>query len=496
MNSKITVSLLVGALFGATPAFAFAQGARPADAIATSNVLSQISVFSYYDGRKSHLLFRSTPIAEKAAGTAQVEYQGGNAQITADVEALPEPASLGPYSVYVLWAITPDGRASNEGVLVGVDGGKGRIETQYNASQFALIVTAEPHFAVTVPSTMVALYNIADGVKGNESKVTTLAESSDYSALPRVAFDAKTDSQEIVQARYSLAMARAAGAERFASAPYAAANEKLAAAEAAARGDRNARKTAPAFAREAVIAGEDARRASMIAMAAAKVDGDRVAAAQAATTAANETAAIATAAASATAAAATATAAEAAATATATAARVASEASADAAAQAANEATVAATDTERARSAEAATVAARADLLARLNDALPTHESSRGLVSSIGGVKFVTGSADINGSGRESVAKFSGIVASYPGMQFNVEGHTDSTGTDATNQRLSMSRAATVRDYLVAQGIPAARIGVVGLGSSMPIADNATVDGRASNRRVEIVISGGPLASR
>jgi outer membrane protein OmpA-like peptidoglycan-associated protein len=175
---------------------------------------------------------------------------------------------------------------------------------------------------------------------------------------------------------------------------------------------------------------------------------------------------------------------------------VASEASADAAAQAANEATVAATDTERARSAEAATVAARADLLARLNDALPTHESSRGLVSSIGGVKFVTGSADINGSGRESVAKFSGIVASYPGMQFNVEGHTDSTGTDATNQRLSMSRAATVRDYLVAQGIPAARIGVVGLGSSMPIADNATVDGRASNRRVEIVISGGPLASR
>jgi outer membrane protein OmpA-like peptidoglycan-associated protein len=59
-----------------------------------------------------------------------------------------------------------------------------------------------------------------------------------------------------------------------------------------------------------------------------------------------------------------------------------------------------------------------------------------------------------------------------------------------------MSRAATVRDYLVAQGIPATRIGVVGLGSSMPIADNATVDGRASNRRVEIVISGGPLASR
>ena len=103
------------------------------------------------------------------------------------MEKLPAPASLGPYAVYVLWALTPDGRAVNQGVIVGAEGGKGKMSTQYGASQFALIVTAEPHFAVTGPSTMIVLYNVADNVKGHESKVTTLTERADYSKLAALA---------------------------------------------------------------------------------------------------------------------------------------------------------------------------------------------------------------------------------------------------------------------------------------------------------------------
>jgi outer membrane protein OmpA-like peptidoglycan-associated protein len=95
---------------------------------------------------------------------------------------------------------------------------------------------------------------------------------------------------------------------------------------------------------------------------------------------------------------------------------------------------------------------------------------------------------------REALARFSGIVASYPGLRFNVEGHTDNVGDPTANNELSLRRAIAVRDYLIGQGVAASSIDVAGLGSSRPAADNATADGRAKNRRVEIVVSGGPLA--
>jgi outer membrane protein OmpA-like peptidoglycan-associated protein len=445
-------------LAGTVPAVGFAQGTEQGQAIASSDVLSQISMFNYREGPKSDLFFRGTPVAATAEGKARVEYQNGNADISANVEKLPEPASLGPYTTYVLWALTPDGRAVNQGVLVGPEGGKGKMDTQYGASQFALIVTAEPHFAVTVPSTLVALYNVADDVKGEESKVTVLTERADYSDLERIAIDDERSSVEIVQARYALAIARAAGASRFAPEPYTTAGTKLAAAETALQGKRSERRTAPGLAREAVIAGEDAQRAAMIASAASAATAEQQAAASAATRSANAVAARA-------------------ATATATATEVAK-------------------DAERQRSAAAATTAARNDLLNRLNSALPTRESDRGLVSEIGGVHFATGRALIDESARESLARFSGIVASYPGLRFEVEGHTDNTGSVATNNELSLRRAIAARDYLIGQGVTASSIDVAGFGFAKPIGDNSTTDGRARNRRVEIVLSGEPLTAR
>jgi outer membrane protein OmpA-like peptidoglycan-associated protein len=137
--------------------------------------------------------------------------------------------------------------------------------------------------------------------------------------------------------------------------------------------------------------------------------------------------------------------------------------------------------------------AARADLLRRLNAVLPTRETDRGLVSEIGGVQFATGTANLNSSAREILARFSGVVASYPNLSFRIEGHTDNVGSEATNSELSLRRAMAVRDYLIPQGVAASRIEVEGLGPLRPIADNATAEGRARNRRVEIILSGGLL---
>jgi len=471
MNRKTLVALAIAASIGSMPGAIFAQGVQRSEAIAASDVLSQISMYSYREGRKSDLLFRGTPIAATAQGKAQVDYGDGNARISAEVESLPEPASLGPYTTYVLWALTPDGRATNQGVIGGPAGGKGKVETQYGASQFALIITAEPHFAVTMPSTMVALYNVGDDVRGTESTVTTLTERADYELLTNarlspVAIDEEMNTVEVVQARYAIAIARAAGADRFASEAFEAANRKLAAAEAALNGKRKAeRRTAPALAREATIAGEDARRSAMIAAAESAAEADERAAAAVATEAAN-----------------------AAARAAATEASAEAAAAATEAAHAAALASEAGIEVERERAA----VAARNDLRERLNAALPTRDSNRGLVSEIGGVQFATGKAETSASGRESLAKFSGVVASYPGLRFTVEGHTDNVGDVPSNNELSLRRAITVRDYLIGQGVAASTIDVAGLGLSMPVGDNSTVDGRARNRRVEIVISGGP----
>ena len=225
MNSRVSI-IVAGYLLTVAAGATFAQHVESADAIASSDVPSQISMFSYRGGLKSDSFFRSTPTGALAEGTARVKYEDGHAEVSANADNLPAPGSLGPHAVYALWALTPDGRAVKQGVIAGFRGGKGKTATQYDgSSQFALIVTAEPHFAVTSPSTM-----------------------------------------ELVQARYAVAIARQADAEQFAGVAYSTAKGKLGEAEMALEGKRHAeRRLAPILAREAVVAAEDARQAAIVA---------------------------------------------------------------------------------------------------------------------------------------------------------------------------------------------------------------------------------------
>src|SRR6185295_12094014 len=216
-------------LLGVTTS-AFSQPTRAP--IASSDVLSQIAMFTYDAGPKSSLELRPTPIATDAEGSATVEFRKGNADIEVKVKDLPPPPKLGPYTTYILWALTPDGRATSEGVLVGIEGGKGKLKTEYPAPQFALIVTAEPHSAVSVPSKMIVLYNVGEKVKGRETKVTSLTERADYSNLRAVAVQ-RNRPPDVVAAEYAVAAAEAAGAQRYAPELYTKARQKLTIAEGA-----------------------------------------------------------------------------------------------------------------------------------------------------------------------------------------------------------------------------------------------------------------------
>jgi len=437
MSRESSTAFAVCVLLSLLPAALSAQQVEQSVSIVSSDVASQVPAFSYVEGPKSKLTFRGTALTPTAEGKVEVEYERGRSQVDAKVKRLPDPWSLGPYTTYVLWAVTSDGRSTNLGVLATSDG-KGDLETSFSSPQFALIVTAEPHVAVTAPSTAVVLINVAERVKGTQTKVTSLAERADYSALAPIPIDEKTAPPHLVAARYAVAIAAAVGAEQYASAAYKLAQDKLQAAETA-QADRKSsvRRSAPRLSREAVQAGEDARRAGMAGTAQAKAEEQRAAAAAVA-----------------------------------------------AAAAAADERTRA-----EAMSAEAA----REELRARLARVLPTRETERGLVSEIGGVQFATGTANLSARARESLANFAGVVSSYPNLRYLVEGHTDATGSEAVNRELSLKRAIAVRDYLIGSGVPASATDVAGLGSSEPIAENSTSQGRARNRRVEIVVSGPPL---
>ena len=145
---------------------------------------------------------------------------------------------------------------------------------------------------------------------------------------------------------------------------------------------------------------------------------------------------------------------------------------------------------EEAERARQAAEALRAQLLEQFNRILDTRDTPRGLVVNMADVLFDTARFDLRPIAREKLARFSGIVLAHPGLNLAIEGHTDSTGSDELNQKLSEQRAESVRKYLIEQGLPDSSLTATGFGKTMPIADNSTAAGRQQNRRVEIIISG------
>jgi outer membrane protein OmpA-like peptidoglycan-associated protein len=445
--------------------------------------------------------FRGTPLMPLAKGDAKVDSKQGSIIVNASFRDMKPAQIFGKeYLTYVLWAITPEGKPNNLGELL-LDSTKSKLTATTNLQSFGMIVTAEPYFAVNMPSDVVVLENaVRPDTAGSFEQVTAnyeLLQRGQYTydmskaAEPIADFSPKVP-LEVYEARNAVGIAQSAGADKLAPDAYQKALASLNQAEALLK-SKASKKEVIAAARDAVQTAADARMIALKRAADQQAAAER-AAQQAATDAANarqrEEEAARQQAELQRLQAERDAAREAQARAEADAARN----QADAAALAAQQQTKAAQDA--AAKAEADKQALRAALLAQFNRILPTTDTPRGLQVNMADVLFAFGKYDLQPPAREALAKFSGIVLAHPGLHLSVEGYTDSVGSDAFNQTLSEQRATSVRDYLVQQGLDPTSIAATGFGKSNPVASNDTAMGRQQNRRVEIIISGEVIGTK
>lgn len=447
--------------------------------------------------------FAGTELMPSANGEAKVESKRGAIEIEVEFGNLQKPTTFGnEYLTYILWAISPEGRSVNLGeVLVGNDS-RSKLNVTTDLQAFALIVTAEPYYAVRQPSNVVVLENVVR----RDTKGTSEAVDAKYELMERggyiptgykfdpVVLNARLP-LEFYEARNALRIAQAEGAEQYASDSYQHAVQLMDKADEYATKRNVPKKLLIAVAREAVQTAEDARAIAIKKMDEESQANERQASADAQTrsraradeaTRQKEQAQSEAAQAAAAAAKAKSDLAD----------NQAASATAIAAAQADAEKSrlAALAQSEQARKAaeqaEREKQELRSKLAVQLNLILETRDSARGLIVNISGVLFDTGKYTLRPGAREKLAKVSGIILAYPSLKLEVEGHTDSVGTDEYNMKLSENRANSVRDYLVQQGINTSSIAARGFGESQPVTTNDTAAGRQQNRRVELVVSG------
>jgi outer membrane protein OmpA-like peptidoglycan-associated protein len=503
-------------------------------------------------GRSTKLDFAGTELMSSASGEAKVDSKRGSIAIEAEFANLDRPTSFGTeYLTYVLWAISPEGRSVNLGeVLVG-DNSRSKLNVTTNLQAFALIVTAEPYYAVQQPSNVVVLENVVRA----DTRGTTEEVHAKYELMERggylptgYKFDPVVLSArlplEFYEARNAMRIAKSEGAEQYADESYGHALKLMDSADQYAIDKHHNNKQLIAISREAVQTAEDARAIAVKKMDEARNhqerqnSADALANSQAQTDDATRRSERAQADA---------------ANAQSDAARAQSEsaqtkvdmaasqqASADAQAQsqaqadeanrqrdkaqadqvnaqietnharsdsaqtkldmAASQASSATAVSEaqedaakanrHAQQADSDKAEMRARLSTQLNLILQTRDSARGLIVNMSDVLFDTGQYSLKPGAREKLAKVAGILLAYPGINVKVGGYTDNVGNDDMNQALSEHRAGSVRDYLVQSGVNSNAVTAQGFGNTQPVATNDNSTGRQQNRRVELVVSG------
>jgi outer membrane protein OmpA-like peptidoglycan-associated protein len=488
------------------------------------NVVSRTTPAVTYKHRSgaTKINFQGTDLMPGAAGEAKVESKRGALEIEVEFSGLDKPTAFGTeYLTYVLWAISPEGRPVNIGeVLVGGNH-RSKLNVTTDLQAFAMIVTAEPYYAVRRPSNVVIMENaVRSDTAGATEHVNAKYELIDRGGyiptgytLDPVVLDAKLP-LEFFEARNAVRIAKSAGAERYATSSYEKAVHQMNEADSLAIRRHEDKKALISISREVVQTSEDAREIAVKHIDEERADAERTAGAgreASANAHANEemqrrvSADIA-----------------------------ASDAihqrneadrsniNAQAAAQHAENAQAAAerdrnsaqqqqlaaeADSDRNRAAAASSDSQlqqavhdreelRARLLQQFNLILETRDTARGLVVNMSDVLFDSGKYTLRPLAREKLAKISGIVLAYPSLKLAVEGNTDSVGTELYNQELSEQRAEGVRSFLTQQGVPESSTTATGFGKTRPIASNDTSDGRQQNRRVELVVSGEVIGTK
>lgn len=523
-----------------------AAGANPIYRVTVTGRTAKAINYRHRSGA-TKIDFRGTDLLAGSRGEAKVESKQGYIEIEVEFDGMqPATKNGAEYLTYVLWAVTPEGRTSNLGEVL-LNGTKSKLNVTTELQVFALVVTAEPYYAVSQPSDLIVMENVVrTDTVGKIEEVDAkyeLLQRGQYARLsnPLALKLDKNIPVELYEARNAVQIAKAMGADRFAQETFQKAEKSLAAAEAY-QARKAGRKPVTMTAREAVQTAEDARAIGVKRQEESDLAAERQDAAARETLAENgrvaaqseaervkrdaETARLQAKAETdrltrekdAQSAAATAEAARVkaendarAATAALEAGRIKAENEERTAAakveadrlRADNDARMAAAAAESDRlkrdndnaakqnaKLEADKVELRVLLLKQFNAILQTRDTARGLIVNMSDVLFDTGKFTLRPAAREKLAKVAGIVSGHPGLKLDVEGHTDSVGSDEYNQQLSEHRGEAVRDYLTQQGMAPSSVTTKGFGKTQPIVSNDTASGRQQNRRVELVISG------
>ena len=515
----------VATILAAALLAAQSQPVQPAQADAKASSVSRTTKAVHYrQGGNVKTSFQATELMSGASGEAKVEAKKTNVAIDAKFQNVEDATKFGlEYLTYVLWAVSPEGRAVSLGELT-LDHGNAHLKTSTDMQTFGLIVTAEPYFAVNQPGNMVVMESVVPENVAQGEEISTKYEllgRGTYSAANQHIQNAifgidRTTPLELFEARNALRIAHIAAGEKYATSILSKADQQLMQAETAYR-QKQGKTAVESAARETTQTAEEARvmavkqRAEDEAQAKAAAEKiaaeEREAKARADAEAESKRRADAEEAQKqAEAARAEAEKMKAEAQAAAQEAARQREAAEQAKAEALAQQQALAAETAKARQAAAQSEQLRqqaekdkqelrARLLQQLNSILATKDTARGLIANMSDVLFKTGSFELLPGARERLAKVSGIVLAYPSLHLQVEGHTDSVGADEYNQQLSQKRAGAVRDYLVQQGILADSIESRGFGKTEPVASNETPEGRQQNRRVEMVISGDAIGN-
>jgi outer membrane protein OmpA-like peptidoglycan-associated protein len=455
-------------------------------------------------GGSTTLDMKGTSLEPEISGRAKVDGKAGRLAIDVELNHMQRPNLKfgGQYLTYVLWAVTPEGRAVNLGEVLPENNGKDKLSVTTDLQAFGLIVTAEPYFSVTHPSEVVVAENVVlQNTKGFEVPIDAkfdVLEGKEYTIdVPVEQLPSSQASPDVpldlLEARNAVAIAKAAGAEQYANGSIMKAEDMLQRAEDYYQ-RKQGRTPIGTAARGAVQMAEDARVLTLRkkeqereeakrraeAEARAKAEADAEASrqhAQQAQAQADEDAR-----------------------------RRAEAEQAQALAQQQQAAALAQQQLAQAQAAAAQAAAAdaqrqkdeavrqkeemRARLLAQLNQVLQTRDTARGLIVSMPDVLFDFDKYTLKQEARERLAKIAGIVLAYPGLKLDIDGYTDSIGSEEYNQTLSEKRADTVRAYLVSSGVSPDHVTAQGFGKADPVADNSTAEGRKLNRRVDMVVSG------
>jgi len=488
-------------LVGTTPVWAQNSAAISGNATTGYHmhvVSRSIEAVDYRHKGSTKVSLKGTDLMPEVKGEAKVEGKANGEQVDVNLEHLGPPHNFGlAYLTYVLWAITPEGRTRNLGELLVKDG-KAHMQRVTDFQAFALMVTAEPYFAVSEPSDLVVAQNIVrhdtkGGVEPIDVKYELISRDTYNAQVQPVdnaifGIDARLP-LSLLEARNAVRIAKDAGAEQYAPDTLQKAKDQLNEAN-----DYQQRKPGASqvetSARQAVQTAEEARLMTIKreqdaeAERQRKEQEDRAAAAQA--EAQQRQAEAAQAQAQAEQAQAQQQQAEQA--------RQQAELAQQQAAQQAQSAEQARQQAEQARQqAENEKAQMRARMLQQLNQVLETKDTARGLIVSMPDVLFDINKSDLKSTARERLAKVAGILISYPDIHVEVDGYTDSTGSLDLNERLSQARAESVRSYLTSQGVNSSTITAQGFGPNDPVASNETASGRQQNRRVELVVSGSSI---